>query len=111
MNELKPWKCKSRLLPSGPCPYACEVETPFEPRACLHIFVAEEWEPGNRRAAPDALVEALEERTQEVGEMARRRGLTLSQFVRWCVYKYRRDREANTAGARARRGAPHDSAE
>jgi hypothetical protein len=54
MNKpLKPWRCKSRILPVGPCPYACEVETPFEPRACLNIFVAEEWEPGEGFLAVD----------------------------------------------------------
>jgi len=35
--------------------------------------------------------------------MARKRGQTLSQFVRWCAFKYLRDREANSAGNRARR--------
>jgi hypothetical protein len=42
---------------------------------------------------------------QEFEKLAKSRGLSLSQFVRWCVYKYRRDREANTEGARARRAA------
>ena len=41
----------------------------------------------------------------EFGDLAKRRGLTLSQFIRWCVYKYRRDRDANTAGARSRRAS------
>lgn len=46
--------------------------------------------------------------------IAKRRGLTLSQFVRWCVYKYKRDRDANTAGNRSRRaaeGRTHDLSE
>ncbi len=45
------------------------------------------------------------EEKQEFAVLAAKRGLTLSQFCRWCVYKYRRDREANTAGTRARRAA------
>ncbi len=54
---------------------------------------------------------ASDEDKREFREMAARRGLTLSQFARWCIYKYRRDREANTAGAKARRGATHPRAE
>ncbi len=54
---------------------------------------------------------ASDEDKREFQQMAARRGLTLSQFVSWCVYKYRRDREANTAGTKARRGAAHPRAE
>jgi len=46
---------------------------------------------------------ASEKDKGEFKVIAGRRGLTLSQFVRWCVYKYKRDREANTAGNRSRR--------
>lgn len=55
-----------------------------------------------------------EEERKKVEVLARKRGLRLSAFVRWCVYKYLRDREANTAGNLARRAktAPgHDSTE
>jgi hypothetical protein len=48
---------------------------------------------------------STQEEKQEFTILAARRGLTLSQFCRWCVYKYRRDRDANTAGARSRRAS------
>jgi len=46
-----------------------------------------------------------EEQKDMFRNIARNRGLTLSQFVRWCVFKYQRDREANSTGNRARRAA------
>jgi hypothetical protein len=38
------YRCKSRLLPTGPCKHNCVVESSFEPRACLLIPVYEIWE-------------------------------------------------------------------
>ncbi len=52
-----------------------------------------------------------EEEKKQCEALAQSRGLTLPQFLRWCVYKYRRDREANTAGVRARRAAAVRSSE
>jgi len=46
-----------------------------------------------------------EEERDRIEALARSRGLSLSQFCRWCVYKYLRDREINTAGNRSRRAA------
>ncbi len=48
---------------------------------------------------------ATDEEKQEFETLAKNRGLTLSQFCRWCAYKYLRDRKANTAGNRTRRAA------
>jgi hypothetical protein len=48
---------------------------------------------------------STEDEKKELEALARSRGLTLSQFARWCVYKYLRDRKANTAGNRSRRAA------
>ena len=49
----KRWRCKSRLLPTGQCDHACLItDQGFEPRACLYIFVAEEWEPVVEEKAP-----------------------------------------------------------
>lgn len=38
------YKCKSKIIAGQPCERNCVVNVDFEPRGCLYIAVAEEWE-------------------------------------------------------------------
>lgn len=41
---MKIYQCKSKIISGQQCSYNCIVKSQFEPKACLHSAVPEEWE-------------------------------------------------------------------
>lgn len=65
---MNKYRCKSKIIAGQPCERNCIVQTEFEPRGCLYVGVAEEWEVApeiNLELAVESFGKALENLTPE----------------------------------------------